>query len=396
MMLLFSKLISAFIETFVYGIMYQFSIFRKRDSKPRLGVFFAFIYILTFLLDFSNLSHNLIFSALMIVIFNSMLRYDVKTSAFFTLQGFLILMISKLLSSMLVLFATGKYIQVLTMFEIGSLISIGIATVIAILISLLILKVYNVIKKKVGLNRKMATATRVYIVLLLALYSMTTVWLLSFMAPRWPEILKIKGMETVIGLGYLIFTLFLSLVGYQSFYGLCFKQQYAKISHMAENDPLTGLMSRSAGMNFMRKAFNQSKVSGQRLTIAFVDVNDLKVVNDKFGHNAGDHLLEKIADVIRSNIRDTDGALRFGGDEFIIVLQDCPQYRAEEILTQINIYLNRYNLSGELGFKIGISYGLVEYNKIRHTNVLDLVSDADSEMYKNKKKSKQSNMSPNR
>lgn len=395
-MLLLSKLISALIETFVYGMMYQLSIYRKRDSRPRLGVFFAFIYVLTILLDFSHLSHNLIFSALLIVIFNGMLKYDIKTSSFFALQGFLTLMSSKLMTAMIVLFVNGSYVDVLNIFETEPIIQQLMSAVIAILISLLNLVTYNKLKKRVGLNRKMTAATRIYIGTFFSVFILGSVWLLGYLAPSWSDIVKIKGLEMVMIFGYIIFAMFLGLVGYQSFYALCFRHQFAKISQMAENDPLTGLMSRSAGMNFMRKAFNQSKASGQRLTIAFVDVNDLKVVNDKFGHNAGDHLLEKIADVIKSNIRDTDGALRFGGDEFIIVLQDCPQYRAEEILTQINIYLNRYNLSGELGFKIGISYGLVEYNKMRHNNVLDLVSDADTEMYKNKKKLKQPNMSPNR
>jgi diguanylate cyclase (GGDEF)-like protein len=214
----------------------------------------------------------------------------------------------------------------------------------------------------------------------------------AFLVVNWAELVNVKDLFPLLTIGYLITTGLLIYTSYLNIYNLCFKHKYNRVSQLAENDPLSGLMSRSAGMNFLRKSFNHAKITGERLTIAFVDVNDLKVVNDKHGHHAGDHLIEKISEVIRSSIRDTDGAMRFGGDEFILILPDCPQYRAEEVMTQINVYLNRFNLSGEFGYKVGVSHGLVEYNALRHNSALDLIAEADTEMYKNKKKNKRSNI----
>lgn len=391
MMLLLSKLFIALLETFSFVIIYQLFVIKKKDSKLKLGVFFAFIYLMHFLLDVRLMSHLLIFYALLIVITNSLLKYDVKASAFFSLQSFLVLTSSQLFAVTNILLWQHRYLNPIEFWQTSNWLDKLFYYFCLIIFAMSLRFLHGKIRHKVGLSRNMSNPVRITVTSLAIVFVLISLWLFSFLTANWDALIAIDELTQLLTLGYYMMTVSLFSVGYLTIYNLCFKHKFNRVSHMAENDPLSGLMTRSAGMNLLRKSFNHAKLSGQRLTIAFVDVNDLKIVNDKHGHHAGDHLIEKIAEVIKASIRDTDGAMRFGGDEFVLILPDCPQYRAEEIMTQINVYLNRLNLSGELGFKIGVSHGLVEYNPLRHSSALDLIAEADTEMYKNKKKNKRSN-----
>ncbi len=392
MMLLISKISMTIIETLSFFIMYQFCIIKKKDSKPMLGVFFSLIFILNFILDKSQLSHTIIFYALFIVLINGLLKYSVKFSASFAVQAYLITQLSMLFTAINFLFWSSRYLDVTQFWKTAHFIDPLLLLFVITILSMIIKILYTRIRKTVGVSRNLSAKVRMILLVTASVLILGTLWLFSFLAQNWKAIIAITNLRFILFLSYSMMTFFVGYLGYIQIHNLCFKQKFDKVEQMAGNDPLSGLMSRSAGMNFLRKSFNHSKISGERLTIAFVDINDLKVVNDKHGHHAGDLLIEKISEVIKTNIRDTDAAMRFGGDEFIIVLPDCPQYRAEQIMTQINIYLKRFNLSGDFGYNLGISHGLVEYNPLRHNSALDLIAEADTEMYKNKKtKNKPSN-----
>ncbi len=388
MTLVLYKAAASLIETGAYFVMYHFCTFKKKDSKPKLGVFFAFIYLLTFLLDQRLILQNFVFYGLFIVAFNGLLKYDVRASAYFAMQSFFILLMSKIFVGINALFISSHLVKIQGFFEEpqwwDNLFGLVGVTIIAATIRILL----EVIKKRTGYSRRLSNPIRLVVTVAFLIAIVISISFISFLIPNWKAISQIEGLKGILFVGYYLLIFYILVLSFILIYNFVFKHRFNKVSQMADNDPLTGMLSRNAGMNFLRKAFNHAKQSGQRLTISFVDVNDLKVVNDKHGHSAGDQLLERISEIIKSNIRDTDAAMRFGGDEFIIILQGCPYYRAEEMMTQINVYLNRFNLSNELSFKMGISYGLVEYNSLRHHHVLDLIADADTEMYKNKKKTK--------
>lgn len=391
MLLVLHKAAASLIETGAYFVMYHFCVFKKKDSKRMLGVFFAFIYLLAFLLDQRLILQNFVFYGLFIVSYNGLLKYDVRSSSFFALQSFFIMLMSKIFVGVNALFISGHLVKFQGFYEDPVLIDnlLGLLTV--IIISATIHFMQETIKKRTGYSRKLLGPIRLVVIAAFLIATVISIGFISFLIPNWKAIAKIDGLKGILFIGYYLLIFSIVVFSFILIYNFIFKYRFNRVSQMADTDPLTGVLSRNAGMNFLRKAFNHAKQSGQRLTVSFVDVNDLKVVNDKHGHSAGDQMLEKISDVIKSNIRDTDAAMRFGGDEFIIILQGCPHYRAQEIMTQINVYLNRYNLSNELQYKMGISFGLVEYNPMRHNNVLDLISDADTEMYKNKKRNKKSN-----
>ncbi|AGA68310.1 PAS domain S-box/diguanylate cyclase (GGDEF) domain-containing protein [Desulfitobacterium dichloroeliminans LMG P-21439] len=88
-----------------------------------------------------------------------------------------------------------------------------------------------------------------------------------------------------------------------------------RIKKNSETDPLTGLFNRNLFQEVIQGYINESKPFG----LAMLDISGLKYINDHFGHEEGDRILKEAAASIRSSIRDTDFAFRFGGDEFLIL-----------------------------------------------------------------------------
>lgn len=391
-MLFLSKVSLAALETLSFVIIYQLCLFKRRDSKQKLGVFFSLIFFMNFMLSKEIYLQLIAFYAILIVITNGLLKYEVKVSCFYSIQAFMISISCALLTGIINLYGGGLPLNIIEFWGKASWIDGLFYMALIFLLSFSLSYCQNRIRKKAGISRAIANKVRIHLNVTFVVFILITVCLYAYLIKYWTAIEVIPFLKYVLLIGYVTSTGAIAYFGYMSIYNINFMQKFDRIAQMAENDPLSGLMSRSAGMNFLRKSFNLAKASGQRLTIAFVDINDLKVVNDKHGHHTGDFLIEKIAEVLRANIRDTDGAMRFGGDEFVLIMPDCPQYRAEEIMKQINIYLNRYNLSGTYAFKLGVSFGLVEYNPSRHSSALDMLAEADTEMYKNKRKNKHSNM----
>ena len=94
---------------------------------------------------------------------------------------------------------------------------------------------------------------------------------------------------------------------------------------MANHDPLTGLANRALLNDRLAQAALHARRYDRRFTVAFIDVDDFKSVNDTLGHDAGDQLLKIIADRIVHSVRATDTVGRLGGDEFVVLLTDQPK-----------------------------------------------------------------------
>jgi diguanylate cyclase (GGDEF)-like protein len=94
------------------------------------------------------------------------------------------------------------------------------------------------------------------------------------------------------------------------------------------------------------------------LGLLFVDVDDLKAVNDQYTHTVGDELLKAVARVLRENIRGTDWVARFGGDEFAVVLSGCPPHELQNIANKLLLAMRTadFSLPGsdQQGIKVSI------------------------------------------
>ena len=98
----------------------------------------------------------------------------------------------------------------------------------------------------------------------------------------------------------------------------------AQLRELSVRDSLTGLYNRRYLEERLKKEITRSIRDGYSLGLVMVDVDEFKSINDTFGHAPGDQVLGEVADMLRAGIRKTDFACRFGGDEFVLILPDCP------------------------------------------------------------------------
>ncbi len=131
------------------------------------------------------------------------------------------------------------------------------------------------------------------------------------------------------------------------------KRNEFELKKMSITDPLTGLYNRRYFYHRLHKHIEFFKRHSGSLSIAMLDLDMFKNVNDTYGHQTGDYILQVFADVIGKYIRPYDTAARFGGEEFIILFMDCGKKHAKEVVTRIkNIVTGqKYLFEGnEVGF----------------------------------------------
>ena len=117
----------------------------------------------------------------------------------------------------------------------------------------------------------------------------------------------------------------------------------------------------------------------------FVDINYMKRINDEFGHLHGDNAIKTVAESIKQNIREDWIAVRYGGDEFLIIGPRCNEAEAETVRESILNYLDKKNHDGSQPYQISASCGYVVTDPVSPAALQDYVQDADRMMYEIKK-----------
>ena len=159
----------------------------------------------------------------------------------------------------------------------------------------------------------------------------------------------------------------------------------AKLQHLANHDPLTGLPSIRLCMDRLSQALATADRSRQTCAIMFLDVDDFKKINDNHGHKYGDKVLKIIAARFRDVVRKADTVARIGGDEFLVILTGV---RATNIVERIAADLieetSRAVSIGRYEFKVGLSIGIALY-PADGADAGELIQAADKAMYQAKK-----------
>src|SRR5439155_2684924 len=109
------------------------------------------------------------------------------------------------------------------------------------------------------------------------------------------------------------------------------RESAQRVSWEASHDVLTGLVNRREFESLVEVAMASAQSAGKNHVVCYMDLDQFKVVNDTCGHAAGDDLLNEIAAVLRSRIRESDTLARLGGDEFGLLLEVCSLERAQFI-----------------------------------------------------------------
>jgi len=104
-------------------------------------------------------------------------------------------------------------------------------------------------------------------------------------------------------------------------------------------DELTGAYNRKAGYLLVKTCIENARRTKETSMLCFIDANNLKLINDSFGHELGDRFLVGVIESLKETIRCTDRIIRYGGDEFIALLQKCDEEKAAELLEKANVTL---------------------------------------------------------
>ncbi len=162
------------------------------------------------------------------------------------------------------------------------------------------------------------------------------------------------------------------------------KKSLEIIQDMAIHDDLTGFYNRRHLMEMIESEKNRSIRTGAVFSLAMLDIDHFKKINDTYGHQIGDKVLIAFSAVIRSILRKTDFCGRYGGEEFLVVLTDTDLKAAKVFAERIRSTVEE-NYFAELGekSKVTVSIGLAESRKSE--NIEKTISRADEAMYKAKR-----------
>lgn len=150
---------------------------------------------------------------------------------------------------------------------------------------------------------------------------------------------------------------------------------------MATTDYLTGIANRRSMINKIEKVAKKHKKNGERFSLIIADVDDFKKVNDQYGHNCGDIVLQSIADILKHSLRKNDTIARWGGEEFLILLPQTNYEEAAIVANKLKRALKKsdYNCL-EDGESLTMTFGISEFK-----NSLDkCISEADKALYRGK------------
>lgn len=157
-----------------------------------------------------------------------------------------------------------------------------------------------------------------------------------------------------------------------------------QLKKLSKTDFLTDVYNRAALEEALQTEFRRTKRSGHRSTLLMLDIDHFKRVNDTYGHGAGDAVLKQLAAILKRNLRSTDIAGRYGGEEFAILLLDTTSeqalFFAERLRANVESALFEFE---NLSLSITLSIGLVEFQAQMQSH-LEWISEADKALYESK------------
>jgi diguanylate cyclase (GGDEF)-like protein len=160
-----------------------------------------------------------------------------------------------------------------------------------------------------------------------------------------------------------------------------------QLNHVVRRDPLTDAYNR----RFLEELLAQEEKRARRyehpLTFVMVDVNRFKEINDRFGHAMGDRVLQEIASLLQEAVRESDYVIRYGGDEFLVVLPETGNKGVEATVQRIQAKMAERNKTNPLvDFPVTLAIGTASWSPLDERLIEAVLSDADQQMYAEKKR----------
>ncbi len=164
-----------------------------------------------------------------------------------------------------------------------------------------------------------------------------------------------------------------------------FRRSLAQERELARTDYLTGAVNKRSFAEAAEAEVNRARRHGHPFSVAFMDVDDFKLVNDRLGHSAGDRLLRLVADTVRANVRAVDVVARLGGDEFAVLMPETDDRAAHVVLRRVRRQL--LEAARREGWPVTFSAGLITWVE-PPAGVDEMLRAADELMYAAKRQGK--------
>ncbi len=154
----------------------------------------------------------------------------------------------------------------------------------------------------------------------------------------------------------------------------------------ATEDALTGLMLKSSILKKLSEMLSLAKRGNITFSVVMMDIDDFKKINDTYGHVTGDKVLKEIGSIIKSSIRETDHAGRYGGEEFLLILSGCDEQKGAEVVERLLDRIRKHDWKSIGVEKVTMSAGIAQYRE--GVSAIELVEMADSALYRAKRSGK--------
>ncbi|MFB6290660.1 MAG: PAS domain S-box protein [Candidatus Bipolaricaulia bacterium] len=157
-----------------------------------------------------------------------------------------------------------------------------------------------------------------------------------------------------------------------------------ELKEQAICDPLTGLYNRRYFTESLKSEAERSERYRNSLAFLMVDINRFKEINDRYSHQKGDKVLKEIGELLENNVRDADTVIRYGGDEFLVMMPET-NGEAMDVVERLEDELEKWNDRTSLvDFPLSLAMGVSHWNPDQSRNVEEALKEADRKMYRDK------------
>ncbi|WP_445181272.1 diguanylate cyclase [Pseudomonas sp. McL0111] len=166
------------------------------------------------------------------------------------------------------------------------------------------------------------------------------------------------------------------------YYRLAIKlsQHKRALSALSRTDSLTGLLNHGAWKDLLHLKYQQCRQYNTQATLALIDIDHFKIINDSYGHIVGDAVLRQLSRELKFLLDESELAGRYGGDEFCVILPNLPLNKAEALMEQLRAALLQYRHPDVPQLRVSLSIGLARFQPM-YKDALDWLDDADKALY---------------
>ena len=164
------------------------------------------------------------------------------------------------------------------------------------------------------------------------------------------------------------------------------KKSEEALETLSLKDDLTGLYNRRGFFLLAEQGLKAAQRMGKEMLLIFGDLDNLKGINDTFGHKEGDQALVDTSEILKETFRESDIIARIGGDEFVVLAMNSLEASAEKLINRFKQVLKDHHFKAERPHKISMSLGIACFDPLNPCSTDALLAQADKFMYENKQK----------